>query len=360
MKIISFFNHKGGVSKTTTAFNVGAKLAQLGKKILLVDADSQCNLTGLVAGFQQGKNVEENKISNYYKENDTIYSVIIDFLQGKAIEVESRAKESRLYKYTANEANNNLFLLGGDIQFAEIESRIETAKLLSGNRLAVTSTQLKTPGVFRKVFSVLSELHSFDYVIVDMSPSIGILNQCLLMNSDYFIIPTTPDFFSNQALHSISKVLPISYDDFSIFRSNNDLNGYKLPNQPQFLGYVIQNFKLTSGKKGSSQYIDGIKPAGNFQRWITKIEETIRTNTVMKFKTANMLRDRDFEGLCKAYIPDFNSLNPKSQIKNKPVFMMNTDELKSTQQSEQQKQMKIKQFDDIFDKLCKDIITKSC
>lgn len=45
MKKIAIFNHKGGVSKTTTAFNVGWKLASKGKKVLLVDADSQCNLS---------------------------------------------------------------------------------------------------------------------------------------------------------------------------------------------------------------------------------------------------------------------------------------------------------------------------
>jgi cellulose biosynthesis protein BcsQ len=49
--LISLFNHKGGVSKTTTAFNLGWAMADRGKRILIVDGDPQCNLTGTVLGF---------------------------------------------------------------------------------------------------------------------------------------------------------------------------------------------------------------------------------------------------------------------------------------------------------------------
>lgn len=47
MKVIALFNNKGGVSKTTTTFNLGWMLSLLGKKELIVDSDPQCNLTGL-------------------------------------------------------------------------------------------------------------------------------------------------------------------------------------------------------------------------------------------------------------------------------------------------------------------------
>ena len=57
MKIISLFNHKGGVSKTTTTFNLGWKLADLGYKTLIVDADPQCNLTSLVLDYDSIDNI---------------------------------------------------------------------------------------------------------------------------------------------------------------------------------------------------------------------------------------------------------------------------------------------------------------
>ena len=59
---IALFNHKGGVSKTTTTFHIGWMLASKGHRVVLVDADPQCNLTGLVLGFKG-----ENAFEQFYQ-----------------------------------------------------------------------------------------------------------------------------------------------------------------------------------------------------------------------------------------------------------------------------------------------------
>ena len=58
-KRIALFNHKGGVGKTTTTFNLGWMLASKGKRVVLVDADPQCNLSGLVLGYSGPNGFEE-------------------------------------------------------------------------------------------------------------------------------------------------------------------------------------------------------------------------------------------------------------------------------------------------------------
>ena len=68
-KSICLFNHKGGVSKTTSTFNIGWALASMGKKVLMVDLDSQCNLSGLILNFVF---LDDKEISYLYSSRDNL------------------------------------------------------------------------------------------------------------------------------------------------------------------------------------------------------------------------------------------------------------------------------------------------
>ena len=83
--LISLFNHKGGVSKTTTAFNLGWAMADRGKRVLIVDGDPQCNLTGTVLGFDG-----INDLSDFYEKhpNANISDCLNPIFQGTGQKLE--------------------------------------------------------------------------------------------------------------------------------------------------------------------------------------------------------------------------------------------------------------------------------
>ena len=114
--LIALFNHKGGVSKTTTAFNLGWAMAERGKRVLIVDGDPQCNLTGTVLGFDG-----VGDFTTFYAENPNanISDCLAPIFQGSG----ERLAPARI---TAT-PQENLFLLAGNISLAENETQISVA-----------------------------------------------------------------------------------------------------------------------------------------------------------------------------------------------------------------------------------------
>jgi chromosome partitioning protein len=105
--------------------------------------------------------------------------------------------------------------------------------------------------------------NNIDAVIIDMSPSVGAINQCLLMGSDFFIVPTSPDYYCKQAITSLARVLPRWNSGVAHFRNPALL--YPFPaSPPKFCGIISQRYRPRSGN-----------PAKSFQQWIDKIKESI-------------------------------------------------------------------------------------
>jgi chromosome partitioning protein len=114
--LIALFNHKGGVSKTTTAFNLGWAMAARGKRVLIVDGDPQCNLTGTVLGFDG-----INDFSEFYEKHP-------DANISKCLEPIFKATGTPLKPAMVTKTSHaNLFLLAGNIDLAENETQISVA-----------------------------------------------------------------------------------------------------------------------------------------------------------------------------------------------------------------------------------------
>jgi len=306
-KIICLFNHKGGVSKTTTTFNLGWMMALKGKRVLLADFDPQCNLTGMVLGY---KGVDD--LAAIY--NGPMPNNVKD---GLAPAFESQPRQISAVECVEVTGNKNLFLLPGHIGLAEYETSLGIAQELSGSLLPLRNL----PGAIRFLIEATAEKYQADFVLVDMSPSLGPFNQNLLTTSDYFIVPLHPDYFSAMALTSLAKTLPRwkTWSDTAFSIEVLVKADYPFPKpHAVFIGAVIQKYRPRSGHASKA-----------FQHWIDQLVQGLKETLVPALEKAGMVNPKDFKARSgiEPWIPlmevaDFNSLIALSQAHQVPVYVL--------------------------------------
>lgn len=331
---IVFFNHKGGVSKTTTTFHLGWKLAEKGYKVLLVDADPQCNLTGICLG----ENFEK-----YYLDEATKHENIKD-----AASVVFEGRPIPLQPLAAPQPRENLFLIPGHPSLGEHEASLSFA-MHSAN---VLTSLMNLPGAFPYLINLTAEKYECDFVLLDLNPSLSAINQLLFLSADAFILPTMADPFSLMALQTLEKILPKWQKWLGNKFADFEDATYPLPKAqgPQFLGQVINRFNVREGN-----------PTRQTQGEINNLENYVSETFVPALQKANLV-SKQTETLIK--IPDFQGLVYRAFKFSTPVFALTEEQLKSplyegdrglqgnvlaTYQSNQKKFLHL--FDDFSDKI---------
>ncbi|MGB0383769.1 MAG: ParA family protein [Ardenticatenaceae bacterium] len=342
VKRIAMFNHKGGVSKTTTTFNIGWMLASKGHRVLMVDADPQCNLTGLILG------------SNDYEEFERFYQdhPKRNIRAGLEPAFESLPRFIEPVKCIEVNGVEGLYLLPGQIQLSEYDVTLGIAQELSGS----IHTLRNLPGSISYLLNETAKKYQADYVLVDLNPSLSSINQNLLMTSDYFIMPATPDYFSVMAVNSLLNVLPRWHDWSQRAQSDGQLKSASYPfptGTPKFLGTVIQKYRPRKGKA-----------TVGFQRWIDEINKLVVEEFTPTLKDLEMaLSQKEYnrvKGLtdtyCLAQIPDFNTLIATSQDNATPVFALSDEQIGHVGMVLTQNQKKREEFYVIFSDLTDKIL----
>lgn len=166
-KVIAIVNQKGGVAKTVTTLNLGYALSEMGKKVLLIDFDPQSSLT-VCFGYDNTDNI-----------NTTIYN-----LMSLAIEEKNLPKKEKYILSTGN-----IDLIPCSLELSAIEIAL----------VNVMSREL----ILKSIIDEIKE--DYDYVIIDCSPSLGMLTINALAACDSVIIPVTPQYLSAKGLELLLK-----------------------------------------------------------------------------------------------------------------------------------------------------------
>lgn len=311
---IVLFNHKGGVSKTTTTFNLGWKLAEQGQKVVMVDADPQCNLTGMVLGYKQASELE-----NFYRLQSGSAATI---RSGLMPAFEAQPKAISPVDLVSIDARPGLHLLAGDLRLSEYETTLGIAQELSGAIQALKNL----PGSLDYLLTATAEAVGADVVLIDVSPGLGPVNQNLVSTADFVIVPSAPDFFSVMAVDSLSRVLPrwAAWAQAAYEMPVLQEAAYPFP-EPNLkvLGTIIQKFRPRAGQ-----------PAASFQKWIDELNQAVEETLVPPLERAGLLLDRTVydefgvgADLSLAQIAEFNSLIAKSQEHLTPIYALTTEQL---------------------------------
>ncbi len=338
-KRIVLFNHKGGVSKTTTVYNLGWMLSKQ-SRVLIVDADPQCNLTSLILG---------DEFEKYYLEEGTKENNIKD---GVKVAFEGKPIPIKAVSCPTPERAPNLFLLPGHANLSEYEASL-TFALTSSTSL---TTLQNLPGAFAELLRLTEEKYKIDYTLVDLNPSLSSINQNFFIISNGFIVPTNPDPFSIMALNTLKNILPKWYEwKKSMLETFNEA-AYPLPDcVPYFLGTIIQRFNIRRGKAA--------RPYRNNINEIKKItsEELFKSLELAKmvldlkhYREANIHPEN---GFCLQEISDFQSLLPRANDAGVPVFDLRDDELNATGSVLDTFREKVQFFYELFQDLSRQITT---
>ena len=341
--LVCLFNHKGGVSKTTTAFNLGWMLARKNRRVLLVDCDPQCNLTGMVLGLEDMDSADSLQGASDGKPLNVREGVLPAF--------ESRPERIQPVECVSIHQNDNLYLLPGHIGLAEYEITLGIAQELSGSLVTLQNL----PGALHHLMEITADKYEIDLIIIDMSPSLGAVNQNLLSVSDYFIVPTHPDYFSNMAIKSLASVIP-KWRKWSVAASNSlalKEAAYPFPAKvPRFLGYVVQNYRPRNGA-----------PAHAFNVWIEELKGNVKEILIPAISECEMMLD-DEAYEAAGYdpsspllqMPDFNSLIASSQTHQTPIFELTAEQLGQVGQVLKNTQESQRKFEELFSKASEHII----
>lgn len=288
--VITFFNNKGGVGKTSLVYHVAWMLSDQDLRVLAVDLDPQGNLS---AAF-----LDEDRLEQLWPEDQhppTIFGAVRPLKVGIG-DVDDPLLEP---------INERLVLIPGDMSLSEFEDDLSQMwpKCLDRDERA-----FRVMSAFWRVMQKGAGIHRADIIVIDLGPNLGAINRAALIASDFVVIPLAPDLFSLQGLRNLGPTLRKWRDGWVERVRQNPVSDLVLPEGKMApLGYIVMQHSVRRDR-----------PVKSYDKWIARIPETYRKYVLDEaFDETPSVKEDQF---CVALLKHYRSLMPMAQEARKPLF----------------------------------------
>lgn len=296
--VLTFFNNKGGVGKTSLIYHLAWMFAGLRKRIVAVDLDPQANLT---AAFLDEERIEE--LWNSESQGSTIFQCV------KPLTAIGDIAEPVLQTIA-----RDLYLIPGDVNLSGFEDMLssEWPNSMGDNNLYRPMRILSS---FWQVMQMAVEKIQADIILVDIGPNLGAINRSVLVATDYVVIPLGADLFSLQGLKNLGPTLK-SWQSLWQKRLGNWTASAEAQSYPDFnlpqgkmqpIGYLCQQHSVRLDR-----------PVKAYDKWVNRIPAVYR-ESVLNEKKDTFTKQAD-DPYCLATIKHYRSLIPMAQERHKPIF----------------------------------------
>ncbi len=297
--VLTFFNNKGGVGKTSLAYHLAWMLSEIGHTVLVCDLDPQANLT---AAFLEEDFLEEIW-NGGQKENRgaTIFQC-----------VKPLTEVGDLLPPDVQRITSSLSVLPGDLALSGFESTLseQWPNALGSDSLYRAFRILSS---FWIVMQNGAEKCDATVIIADVGPNLGAINRSALIATDKVIVPLAADLFSLQGLRNLGPTLRQWRQDWRKRLENWENPDFPLPEgRMQPVGYIIQQHGVRLDR-----------PAKAYDKWVNRMPaeyaEMLGGAADELLPPANTPAE---DGNCLATIRHYRSLVPMAQEMRKPIFQL--------------------------------------
>ena len=299
--VLTFFNNKGGVGKTSLIYHLAWMFASLRKRFVIADIDPQANLT---AAFLAEDRIES--VWNDRNKGSTIYQC-----------VKPLAGVGDIDQPVLQNIATDLYLLPGDVALSSYEDILssEWPNSMGENNLYRPMRILSS---FWQVMQVAATKVQADIILIDIGPNLGAINRSVLIGTDFVAIPLGADLFSLQGLKNLGPTLR-SWKSLWQKRLDNWNSSPEKESHPDFrlpqgkmlpIGYLCQQYGVRLER-----------PVRAYDKWVRLIPGVYRESVLGENDEVSHHTIRQEEDpYCLATIKHYRSLIPMAQEHRKPIF----------------------------------------